>query len=523
MTGIICSILTYVIYTVNPVNTITQYHLQITPHTFLFSMWKKPPLDVFLSVYVFNITNPVEFLSGKEKLKVQELGPYVYQEYLENHNVTFNDNDTMTYIPKRTIIYVPEKSVRNPAEDLITVPNIAYLGASSALHNAGFLVNYPLTQLATMIGAKPILNMSVHEYLWGYEDKLVSLASNIVPSFINFQKFGLLDRMYDEGENIVTINLRKNDNMLEEKGRYLSIDKFNGSPGLSQWGYVNTRDNETRKENTACNTIQGATEGIIFPSYMDKRAVFKVYRKAFCRALPIVFKKEVVTVQGLPGYLYVLKDGFADPPDQNPENECYCLNKKKCLKKGLMDLTPCYYNIPAAVSLPHFLDADPTLLENIEGLEPNREKHDSYVILQPTLGVPIQGRSRVQTNLILQHTRYNPDITAFNNLTVPLMWTEMIIPSLPLYLKIGVQLVLQVFPVVQAVLMYLLGVAGVTTIILSLIVFLRILTQQQKKKQEMIKTIDNSDLKIPLCNGQYSSINIFPTLKKITSKTDLFS
>lgn len=77
---------------------------------------------------------------------------------------------------------------------------------------------------------------------------------------------------------------------------------------------------------------------------MDKRAVFKVYRKAFCRALPIVFKKEVVTVQGLPGYLYVLKDGFADPPDQNPENECYCLNKKKCLKKGLMDLTPCYYS-----------------------------------------------------------------------------------------------------------------------------------------------------------------------------------
>lgn len=42
-----------------------------------------------------------------------------------------------------------------------------------------------------------------------------------------------------------------------------------------------------------------------------------------------------------------------------------------------------FLDIPAAVSLPHFLDADPTLLENIEGLEPNREKHGSYVILQP--------------------------------------------------------------------------------------------------------------------------------------------
>lgn len=77
---------------------------------------------------------------------------------------------------------------------------------------------------------------------------------------------------------------------------------------------------------------------------MDKRAVFRVYRKAFCRALPIVFKKEVLTDQGLPGYLYVLKDNFADPPDQNPDNECYCLNKKNCLKKGLINLTPCYYS-----------------------------------------------------------------------------------------------------------------------------------------------------------------------------------
>lgn len=68
-------------------------------------------------------------------------------------------------------------------------------GASSALYNAGFLVNYPLMQLTTMMGVKPILNMSVHEYLWGYEDKLVSLAGNIIPSFVNFQKFGLLDRV----------------------------------------------------------------------------------------------------------------------------------------------------------------------------------------------------------------------------------------------------------------------------------------------------------------------------------------
>lgn len=54
--------------------------------------------------------------------------------------------------------------------------------------------------------------------------------------------------MYDEGENIVTVNLRNNADMTNEKGRYFSIDKYNGSPGLKQWGYVDTENNETREE-----------------------------------------------------------------------------------------------------------------------------------------------------------------------------------------------------------------------------------------------------------------------------------
>lgn len=54
--------------------------------------------------------------------------------------------------------------------------------------------------------------------------------------------------MYDEGENTVTIFLKNNADMKEEKGRYLSIDKYNGSPGMAKWGYVEPEGNETRKE-----------------------------------------------------------------------------------------------------------------------------------------------------------------------------------------------------------------------------------------------------------------------------------
>lgn len=50
------------------------------PGSFLFYMWKKPPLAVVMKVYIFNITNAEEFLSGRDKkLKVEEVGPYCYQ------------------------------------------------------------------------------------------------------------------------------------------------------------------------------------------------------------------------------------------------------------------------------------------------------------------------------------------------------------------------------------------------------------------------------------------------------------
>ncbi|XP_066584676.1 scavenger receptor class B member 1-like [Prorops nasuta] len=525
MVGTICSALAYALYIINPIKIILEYKMQMAPGSLLFTLWKKPPIDVYIKVYIFNITNPVEFLNGEEKLKVQEIGPYVYQEFLENENITWNDNGTISYSPKRSVFYVPEMSVGDPEVDLINVPNIPMLGISSALHDAGFLINYPLARLAHMLDSKPILNITVYDYLWGYEDNLVRLASGIVPNFINFRKFGLLDRMYDEGSNIISMNVRKNENMTDENGRYLSISTYNGSPGLAHWGYKTPENNETIPENTICNRIQGATEGVVFPRNLDKHAVFRVFRKAFCRPLPIVFRKEVSTKSGLPGYLYSLSDDFLDPPEQNPENECYCRKMKKCLKKGLSDLTPCYYNIPAAVSLPHFLYADPSLLEAVEGLHPDPKKHLSAIILQPAIGIPIQVNSRIQTNLVMQNTSYNSRIVQFNDLTIPLFWTDLYIPEMPSDLEFLMKLILQVMPVVQTVLICALAIAGVTTFLLSLIGTMWVLNQQQHhlhNQEDEVLRRDSTDLRIPLGYGQYSAIRILPAIKKITSKSDLF-
>ena len=46
----------------------------------IFQLWERPPVDLFLKVYLFNITNHEDFMSGRaKKLNVEEIGPYVYQ------------------------------------------------------------------------------------------------------------------------------------------------------------------------------------------------------------------------------------------------------------------------------------------------------------------------------------------------------------------------------------------------------------------------------------------------------------
>lgn len=58
--------------------------------------------------------------------------------------------------------------------------------------------------------------------------------------------------------------------------------------------------------------------------------------------------------------------------------------------------------LPVFVSLPHFLDADPSYLKQFQpgSLNPDPEQHSAYMILQPDTSIPVQVKMRLQ--IILQ-------------------------------------------------------------------------------------------------------------------------
>lgn len=167
------------------------------PGTLIYALWLFPPLDVYINVYIFNYTNVEEFMSGRAtKLKVEEVGPYVYKEVLSNHNVTLNEaNNTITYTPRREYIFAPERSIGDPMVDFVRAPNIPLMGITTLASGLSMFASLGLGALTRQLQAKPMLNLTVHEYLWGYEDNLVQLAGRFVPSWIDFSSFGIMEKV----------------------------------------------------------------------------------------------------------------------------------------------------------------------------------------------------------------------------------------------------------------------------------------------------------------------------------------
>jgi scavenger receptor class B, member 1 len=116
------------------------------------------------------------------------------REFMEHQNVTFNDNGTVSYIIKRWVKPLEGMSKGNPKTDIVITPNIILLGASNIVSKHSNIAAYGFKVLSDSLNAKPILNITVEELLWGYEDKLLSIASTFVPS-MNFKKFGFMDRV----------------------------------------------------------------------------------------------------------------------------------------------------------------------------------------------------------------------------------------------------------------------------------------------------------------------------------------
>ncbi|OXU28391.1 hypothetical protein TSAR_008997 [Trichomalopsis sarcophagae] len=326
---------------------------------------------------------------------------------MEKVNIVFHDNGTVTYQHKKILNFVPELS--KDGDLRVLVPNIPLLTLSTQSKSLPRFLTMGLSMFLSGMDMKPFVPVTAQELVFGYDDPLVSIAHRFFPKTRRpMSQMGLLLGRNGTLEEVSTIYTGHTD--MREFGL---INRLNGMDKLPYWS------------DAPCNSIR-ASEGSFFPPRdQTGEDIINVYDKDLCRVLPLKYRGPTEKT-GIKADLYTPADTVFDPPsEETPDNECFCPDDPdSCPPKGLQNISPCQYSAPVYLSFPHFYKADPKLLDAVSGLKPVPKLHETYFKIQPKLGVPVEGKVRVQLNLKVEH---QPDISAvanFTDIVFPIMWLE---------------------------------------------------------------------------------------------------
>lgn len=102
-----------------------------------------------------------------------------------------------------------------------------------------------------------------------------------------------------------------------------------------------------------------------------------------CRSIPYDFES-IETVHGVTGNRFAAGLRAVDNGINFPDNACYNVDDDQpSLPSGVMNISVCRYGSPVFMSFPHYFAADSFYVDEVEGLEPVKEKHESFFVLEP--------------------------------------------------------------------------------------------------------------------------------------------
>lgn len=380
-----------------------------------YNMWQNPPVKPYVSIYPFNYTNIDRVLKYGDTPIVQELGPFVYKETVERINVEFHQNGTVTYQEKRSNEFIPELSQGDPKHLTIIAPNLPLIGAISKSADKSYLTQKLISFFGGLFYVKPFLNLKVEDYFWGYEDNIYTLAQGLASTVhkdARLSKFGIVTGLRGISSDRITIHSGVGN--LDELG---IITRFNGQKALNVW------------KTDECNRLDGSDGSQFPPTTLSRKSKLYVFHKDLCRRFPLVYKDDIEVVPGVTAFRFQAPRNVFDTPITNPDNACY--SSELYPPSGVFNSSPCN-GAPVMISFPHFYLGDPQLREDILGLSPDPELHETFVDVHSKLGVSLGGRSRFQINIMLKKAEGISHFKHFKPGTIlPVAWMELKVDKLP--------------------------------------------------------------------------------------------
>lgn len=340
---------------------------------------------------------------------VEVKGPYSYKENRTKFvKETSDDKTKVTYTQQRVFYFDPANSAAGLSEkDVICTINLPLIGAISQVEN--LLPNKTTIFKEFVIDFFQSLFSSISDYTqlctchfatelaWNYTDPLVQLLySESLLKFLHktlphpYIQIQLNNSINDTQDSIIHTGV----DGIENIGQYIQWD---GLTQLAIWPQEHAND------------ING-TEGLIFHPYVSENEVLQVFIQDVIRSFDITYVGEVQHL-GLTTFRFELPNTTFESAFTRSDNAKWgSWNPDGLIYLGATQ-DPV---VPIFGSKPHFLDGDPSLRQDIIGLDPdpalNRSQYDTQVDVEPTTGVNIQVQNILQLNIQLNRTSDFPQM-----------------------------------------------------------------------------------------------------------------
>lgn len=169
-----------------------------------------------------------------------------------------------------------------------------------------------------------------------------------------------------------------------------------------------------------CGMVNGSA-GEFYPPKQQKDKPISFFSPDMCRSIAFDFNEEV-DVKGINGYKYSGGKRTVDNGTVYPETKCFSIGKS--VPSGVMNVSSCRFGTPVFMSFPHYYAADPYYLEQIEGLLPDKEKHEFFMTLEPMSGIPLDVAARFQINMLIRPVTHIGLYAEAPEMFFPVLWFE---------------------------------------------------------------------------------------------------
>lgn len=371
-------------------------YIVITPDSFIVDYWRETPLPVYSKVYFFNITNEEDYPWDIVKPRLQEVGPYTYREHMVKVDLEWNDNDTVSYKQIRSYTFEPEMSV-GFQDDVIFTANVPHVTASVKTKSNAFL-KFAMKAALRLLKSSFVVKRRVQQLLFdGYKDIFIKSAQ--VMGHLPFSKFGYLFDKNGTRDGQYTVHTGVGDS-----SKLIAIDHWTGRSSFSQ-----------RPEHS-CKLVYG-TDGSWFSPFHPKSSQLHIFSSDVCRSFDLEYSGPA-EIYELETYRFKFTNNTFS--SCNLFEEGYSCEEKICFTSGVHNMSQCAFGAPVFATFPHFYKADPWLSDNFDGLQPYNHRHESYIDIDPIIGVPANASIKMQLNLLLNKS-YSDSL---NEMLFPLLWIE---------------------------------------------------------------------------------------------------